>query len=187
MILHALVDDLATARDAVDGGATVLQLRLKELPTAAVVELGRPFRDLCLEAGVTFFVNDDVEAAIVLEAQGVHLGRADKGIERSREAGLRLGLSAQTLTEALAADRERPDYLGVGPVWPTPLKPEAGALGLRGLREICKAVEAPVVAIGGIDASNAALCLEAGAAGVAVVRAAVAASAVRAAIERAAV
>jgi thiamine-phosphate pyrophosphorylase len=180
VILHALVDDLSVARIAVEGGATVLQLRLKSLHTPLVVEQGRPFRDLCAEAGVTFVVNDDVDAAIELEAGGVHLGRTDDGIKRAREAGLLLGLSAQTLEEALEVDRERPDYLGVGPVWPTPTKPEAAALGLDGLREVCAAVEAPVVAIGGIDASNAALCFEAGAGGVA-------ASAVRAAIERAAV
>jgi thiamine-phosphate pyrophosphorylase len=187
VILHALVDDLAIARAAIAGGATVLQLRLKDLPSAVVVERGGPFRDLCAEAGVTFVVNDDVEAAIRLEADGVHLGRTDRGIERAREAGLRLGLSAQTLAEAENADRERPDYLGVGPVWSTPVKPDALALGLDALREICGAVEAPVVAIGGIDATNAALCLESGAAGVAVVRAAADSSAIRAALERAAV
>ena len=187
MILHALVDDLTTARTAVEGGASVLQLRLKQLPTPAVVERGRPFRDLCREAGVTFVVNDDVAAALQLDADGVHLGRTDEGIEQARDVGLRLGLSAQNLDEALAADREHPDYLGVGPVWETPTKPEAAPLGLDGLREVCDAVEAPVVAIGGVDASNAAFCVEAGAAGVAVVRAAADASAVRAAIERAAV
>jgi thiamine-phosphate pyrophosphorylase len=187
MILHALVDELSTARAAVAGGATVVQLRLKDVPTAVVVERGRPFRDLCFAEDVTFVVDDDVEAAIELGADGVHLGRTDKGTERAREAGLVLGLSAQTLDEALAADRERPDYVGVGPVWPTPIKPEAPALGLDGLREICASVAAPVVAIGGIGAPNAALCLEAGAAGVAVVRAAADAAAVRAAIERAAV
>ena len=187
MILHALVDELSTAHAAVEGGATVLQLRLKDAPTATVVEHGAPFRELCAEAGVTFVVNDDVEAAIRLNADGVHLGQADQGIERAREAGLLLGLSAQTLAEALSADSDRPDYLGVGPVWPTPVKPDATALGLDGLREICARVEGPVVAIGGIDAANAALCLEAGAIGVAVVRAAAESSAIRAAIERAAV
>jgi thiamine-phosphate pyrophosphorylase len=187
MILHALVDDLATARAAVEGGATVLQLRLKDLPTGVIVERGEPFRDLCTQAGVTFIVNDDVEAAIALGAQGVHLGRTDKGIERAREAGLLLGLSAQSLAEAVEAEREGPDYLGAGPVWRTRVKPDASAFGLDGLREITAAVEAPVIAIGGIDESNAALCLEAGAAGVAVVRAAARAKAVRAAIERAAV
>jgi thiamine-phosphate pyrophosphorylase len=187
MILHVLVDDLEVARTAIDGGATLIQLRLKNLSTTELVEKGLPFRDLCAKASVTFVVNDDVEAAIRLGAHGVHLGRGDEGIERARAAGLKLGLSAQSLDEALAADNERPDYLGVGPVWATPVKPGVPTLGLDGLREICESVATPVVAIGGIDATKAALCLEAGAVGVAVVRASTDAAAVRTALERAAV
>jgi thiamine-phosphate pyrophosphorylase len=187
MILHALVDDLGVARVAIESGATLVQLRVKNASTAQLVEHGLPFRDLCARASVTFVVNDDVEAAIQLKADGVHLGREDEGIERAREAGLLLGLSAQTLDEAMAADNERPAYLGVGPVWATPSKPGAWPMGLDTLREICESVGTPVVAIGGIDATNAALCLEAGAAGVAVVRASTSVTAVRTALERAAV
>jgi thiamine-phosphate pyrophosphorylase len=187
LILHALVDDLEVARAAINGGATLIQLRLKNLSTAQLVEKGLPFRDLCANAYVTFVVNDDVDAAIRLGADGVHLGCEDEGIEQARAAGLLLGLSAQSLEDALAADDERPDYLGVGPVWTTPVKPGVPPLGLDGLREICESVAAPVVAIGGIDATKAALCLEAGAVGVAVVRASVDAAAVRTALERAAV
>jgi thiamine-phosphate pyrophosphorylase len=187
MILHALVDDLGVARVAIEGGATLVQLRVKNVSTTQLVEYGLPFRDLCGRARVTFVVNDDVEAAIRLRADGVHLGREDEGIERARQAGLLLGLSAQTLDEAMAADNERPEYLGVGPVWATPSKPGARAMGLETLREICESVGTPVVAIGGIDATNAALCLEAGAVGVAVVRASTSVTAVRTALERAAV
>jgi len=187
VILHAIVDDLRVARAAINGGATHVQLRLKNLPTAELIDEGRPFRDLCARSGVMLIVNDDVDAAIALEADGAHLGREDEGIERAREANLLLGLSAQTLEEGLAADNERPDYLGVGPVWATPIKPGVPALGLDGLAEICESVAAPVVAIGGVDATNAALCLEAGAIGVAVVRASTDAAAVRTALERAAV
>jgi thiamine-phosphate diphosphorylase len=187
VILHALVDDLDVARAAVAGGATVVQLRLKDVSSADLVERGRTFRELCAEAGVSFVVNDDVEAAIALGADGVHLGRDDDGIDQARRAGLLLGLSAQTPEEARGVDAERPDYIGAGPVWRTSTKPDAPVLGLDGLREVCAGVVAPVVAIGGIDATNAAACFEAGAAGVAVVRAATDAAAVRAAIERAAV
>lgn len=187
MILHALVDDYDVARVAVDGGATLIQLRQKKASTSQLVEQGLPFRNLCANARVTFVLNDDVEAAIKLEADGVHLGREDEGIERAREAGLLIGLSAQTLDEAMAADQESPAYLGVGPVWATPIKPGARPIGLDGLREICQSVATPVVAIGGVDAARAALCLDAGAVGVAVVRAAVDAGAVRTALERAAV
>jgi thiamine-phosphate pyrophosphorylase len=187
VILHALVEDYEVARRAIDGGATLVQLRLKDLSTSQLVEEGRHFRDLCASSGVSFVVNDDVEAAIRLEADGVHLGREDDGIERARAAGLKLGLSAQSLEEAVAADNEHPDYLGVGPVWATPVKPGVPPLGLAALREICESVAAPVVAIGGVDATNAALCLEAGAVGVAVVRSSTDAAAVRTALERAAV
>jgi thiamine-phosphate pyrophosphorylase len=163
--VHAIVGDLETARQAVAAGATVVQLRLKA-PTAEIVDRGRGFRAL----PVTFVVNDDVEAALELGADGVHLGRSDSGAEAARAAGLLLGRSVSTVREALAVEA---DYLGAGPVWPTPSKVDADPpIGLDGLRAICRAVSTPVIAIGGIDASNAGDCIRAGAAGVAVIRAA---------------
>jgi thiamine-phosphate pyrophosphorylase len=183
--LHAIVDELETARIAVEGGATVVQWRLKDAPRVDVVERGRATRSLCARYGVPFFVNDDVEAALMLGADGVHLGREDEGAETAREQGLMLGLSATTIEEARAADG-RADYIGAGPVWATPSKPDADPLiGLDGLRELCEAVSTPVMAIGGIDASNAADCIRAGAAGVAVIRAARNAAALRQAIDAA--
>ena len=168
MKLHALVEDLETAERAVEGGATVVQLRVKEASTDELVEAGRGFGDL----GVTFVVNDDVEAAIRLGADGVHLGQTDEGAERALEAGLLLGLSATTRREAAVAEYRGAGYIGAGPVWATPSKSDAAPpIGLDGLREICQSVSVPVVAIGGIDATNAADCLRAGAAGVAVIRA----------------
>ena len=168
MRLHAIVDDFRAAAIAVEGGATVIQLRLKGASTEEVVEAGRPFRGL----PVTFIVNDDVEAALELEADGVHLGRTDPGAERAVDTGLILGTSAASVEEARAGERVGATYVGAGPIWPTPSKPDADPpIGLDGLAEICAAVSIPVVAIGGIDASNAADCIAAGAAGVAVVRA----------------
>jgi thiamine-phosphate pyrophosphorylase len=167
--LHALVEDLATARTAVEGGATVIQLRVKDAPTRELVEVGRPLREL----DAMFVVNDDVEAAIRLEADGVHLGRDDDGAERALGAGLKLGVSAWDVGQAIAGERLGAAYIGAGPIWATPSKPDADPpIGLDGLREVCDAVSIPVVAIGGIDATNAADCIAAGAAGVAVVRAA---------------
>ncbi len=181
MRLHALVSDLETARAAVEGGATVVQLRLKA-PTEEVVEAGRGFREL----PATFVVNDDVEAALRLEADGVHLGRSDAGAERAVAEGLLLGTSASSVEEARGGKARGAAYIGAGPVWPTPTKPDADPpIGLEGLAEICRAVSIPVVAIGGVDAANAAECIRAGAAGVAVVRAAVDARAVRAAVDAA--
>ena len=176
MRLHALVEDLETARAAVEGGATVVQLRLKDASTDEVVERGRGFRELL----TTFVVNDDVEAALRLGADGVHLGRVDSGAEQALERGLMLGLSAATVREAADAEARGAAYVGAGPVWETPSKADADpAIGLEGLRRICAAVSIPVVAIGGIDASNARACIEAGAAGVAVIRAARDAAAIR--------
>jgi thiamine-phosphate pyrophosphorylase len=184
--LHALVRDVETARTAIDGGATVIQLRLPGAPTADVVECGRALLALCRESAVALVVNDDVRAALELGADGVHLGRSDEGAELARRAGLPLGLSAGSGDEARDAERQGAAYVGAGPVWETPSKPDAGpAIGLDGLREICRAVSVPVVAIGGVDASNAGACIEAGAVGVAVIRAATDAAALRAAIDAA--
>lgn len=165
MRLHALVADLETAKRAIEAGATVVQLRVKG-PTDEIVARGRGFRAL----GTTFVVNDDVDAALELGADGVHLGQDDAGAERARERGLLLGRSATTYDEAVGADG---DYVGFGPVWATPSKADAApATGVDELARVCVAVGVPVVAIGGIDASNAAACIRAGAAGVAVIRAA---------------
>jgi thiamine-phosphate pyrophosphorylase len=182
MRLHAIVEDLASARAAAEGGATVVQLRRKGASTNELVEAGRGFGDL--EA--TFVVNDDVEAALRLGADGVHLGRDDPGAERAVAEGLLLGTSAATIEEARAGEALGAAYVGAGPVWATPSKPDADPpIGLDGLAAICAAVSVPVVAIGGVDASNAGDCIRAGAAGVAVVRAARDAAAVRAAVDAA--
>ena len=181
MRLHAVVSDLETARAAVEGGATVVQLRVKA-PTEQVVEAGRGFREL----PATFVVNDDIDAAVELGADGVHLGREDEGAERALAAALLVGVSAASVAEARAGEVGGAAYVGAGPVWATPTKPDADPpIGLEGLAEICRAVSVPVIAIGGVDSSNAAACIQAGAAGVAVVRAATDAAALRAAIDAA--
>jgi thiamine-phosphate pyrophosphorylase len=167
MKVHALVEDAETARRAVADGATVVQLRLKGAPTAEIVARGRELLDL--EAQLV--VNDDVDAALELGC-GVHLGQSDAGAERAAAAGIPLGISARTRREAAVAEYSGATYIGAGPIWATPSKPDADApIGLEGLREVCLAVTIPVVAIGGIDAANAADCIRAGASGVAVIRA----------------
>lgn len=180
--LQAIVTDIVSARSAVAGGATAIQLRLKGASTDAVVRAGGPFGELA----TTFIVNDDVEAAIALDADGVHLGAGDQGVERALDAGLILGMSASYPQDAVGCEGRGAAYIGCGPVWPTPSKPDAGdAIGLDGLALVCRAVRIPVVAIGGVDVSNAGACIEAGAAGVAVIRAASSARAVREAVEAA--
>ena len=181
MRLHVLVADEETGRRAAAGGATVIQLRLKEAPTEEVVALGQALGDLDLE----LVVNDDVDAALELRC-GVHLGQGDAGIERAREAGIMLGISATKRREAALAEFAGATYIGAGPIWETPSKPDAASpIGLDGLRDICLSVSIPVVAIGGIDASNAAECIRAGAAGVAVIRAVAEIEALRAALDEA--
>ena len=168
MRVHALVEDAPTGLRAVEDGATVVQLRLKDAPTARVVEIGRRL----VGAGATFVVNDDVDAALELGADGVHLGRGDAGAELALERGLHLGLSAASVEEAVQAAARGAAYIGAGPIWTTPSKADADPpIGLSGLADIARAVEVPVVAIGGVDATNAADCIRAGAAGVAVIRA----------------
>jgi thiamine-phosphate pyrophosphorylase len=184
--LHCIVEDAATARLAADGGATVIQLRLKDVATDEVVERGGEVADVAREARVTFVVNDDLDAALALAADGVHLGRGDPGKERARAAGLLLGVSAASVDEARIGVAQGADYIGAGPVWATPSKVDADPpIGLDGLATICAAVAVPVVAIGGIDASNAAACIGAGAIGVAVIRAVADARAVREAVDAA--
>lgn len=181
MRLHALVSDEATARRAAAGGATVVQLRLKDAPTADVVALGRALADLDVE----LVVNDDVDAAISLGV-GVHLGQGDAGVERALAAGIPIGLSVTTRREAAVAEYGGATYLGAGPIWTTPSKPDAAPpIGLDGLRDIFLSVSIPVVAIGGIDASNAGDCIRAGATGVAVIRAVAEIEALRAAVDEA--
>ena len=173
--------DEETARRAAAGGATVVQLRLKGESTAAIVALGRSLEDLDAE----LVVNDDLDAALELGC-GVHLGQGDPGIERAREAGMPLGISVAKRREAAVAEFAGASYLGAGPIWPTPSKPDAGEpIGIDGLRDICLSVSIPVVAIGGIDASNAAECIRAGAAGVAVIRAVAQIEALRAVVDEA--
>jgi thiamine-phosphate pyrophosphorylase len=183
MKLHAIVSDLETARAAIEGGATVIQLRLKDLPTEELIDRGTPFRLLCEQMNVTFVVNDDVQAALALLADGVHLGRDDEGVELAVEAGLMVGRSATSAEEAKRAEDEGAGYIGAGPVWATPSKPDSDPpIGLEGLRAISEAVEIPVIAIGGIDASNVRDCIDVGAFGVAVLRAAAQTAEIRAAL-----
>jgi thiamine-phosphate pyrophosphorylase len=179
--VHALVEDAETARRAVADGATVVQLRLKGAPTTELVAIGREL----LELDAQLVVNDDVDAALELGC-GVHLGQSDPGAERATAAGIPLGISARTRREAAVAEFSGATYIGAGPVWATPSKTDADEpIGLDGLREVCLAVTIPVVAIGGIDASNARDCIRAGASGVAVIRAVSELRALRAAVDAA--
>lgn len=162
-------------RAVLRGGAPAVQLRSKYGTARELVELTRTLLAETRSAGALLFVNDRVDVALAGDADGVHLGDDDLPLTAARRivpSGFLLGRSVETLEQARIAEREGADYLGVGPVFATESKPDAGApIGLTGLGRVAGAVQIPVVGIGGIDHSNAAAVREAGAAGIAVIRA----------------
>ena len=176
---------LDIVRAAVDGGVTCVQVREKTVSSRKYLERLAPVRDLLRERGVPLFVNDRVDIALAVEADGVHLGQTDMPLALARRiAGDRLiiGISCEAAQDAVEAERGGADYVSVSPVFATPTKTDtAPALGLDGVRAIRAAVRVPVVTIGGINASNAADVIRAGADGVCVVSAIVGAPDPRAA------
>jgi len=170
-------DRIATlAAAALRGGADILQLRHKLLGRSDLVALARRLRALTRNAGALFVVNDHVDLAVLSEADGVHLGADDLSIGAARHvAGHRLliGASASTPEAALAAIRAGADYIGCGPAFATPLKPQKAVIGPGGVAGVTSGVgpSVPVFAIGGIDASNIAQLTAAGLRRACVVRA----------------
>ena len=176
------------AEAAIRGGATAVQLRMKDEPARVMLDAAREIAPLCRAAGVAFIVNDRVDVALIAGADGVHIGQDDlpaRDVRALMGPRALVGVSAATVEEGEAAERMGADYLGVGAVYPTGTKPDAGApVGLARLGEIRRAVRLPVVGIGGITADNAAAVVEAGASGVAVITAVTMAKDVAAATRR---
>ncbi|NEN85730.1 thiamine phosphate synthase [Paenibacillus elgii] len=173
---HEEKSALDIARAALDGGVTMIQLREKKAPLSRVIAEGRALRELCREYGVPFLVNDRVDVALALDADGVHVGQDDlPGSEARKLLGEDkiIGISAGTMAEAERAMAEGADYLGVGAVYSTLTKGDAGEpIGTGLISEIKQRwPHTGMVGIGGIDASNAAPVVQAGADGVAVVSA----------------
>lgn len=170
---------LAVIEAAIAGGATVVQYREKAASTRQMIAEALALRELTRRAGVPLIVNDRLDVALAIDADGVHVGQDDMPAAVARRLigpDKLLGVSAANLAEAMQAVQDGADYLGVGPVFATPTKPDAAPpIGMEGLREICRHVPLPVVAIGGINAANAAAAIAAGAQGIAVVSAVVAA------------
>ncbi|MCF6370286.1 thiamine phosphate synthase [Rhizobium halophilum] len=164
-----------TATLAVAGGVTMVQLRDKAADTAAMTEAGRALKAALAGTGVRLIVNDDVDAAIAIGADGVHVGQADLEVARVREQispDMILGLSVETVELARAVEPELVDYVGVGPVFATGTKPDHKApIGFEGLRKVIAAAPVRAVAIGGLKAEHAAHVLASGAEGLAVVSA----------------
>ena len=182
MLLYAVTDSAwldgrtlpSCVEQAIEGGATFIQLREKDAPLERIVELGRKILPICHAAGVPFVVDDDVEAAIAIGADGVHVGQDDMACASARTAlgpDAIIGVSAQTVEQALCAQADGADYLGVGALIPTPTKPEAVDVTFDELARICAAVDIPVVGIGGLNAKTIPQFEGSGADGAAVVSA----------------
>lgn len=171
---------LDIARAALAGGADALQLRDKTATAHNLCTSAREIQPLARKMGAAFLVNDRVDVALLTGADGAHVGPEDLPVRDARRILARpaiLGVSAGTVEEARRAQKEGADYIGVGPVFPTTTKPDAGEpLGPEGLARIVRAVTIPVVAIGGIHHENVAAVIRAGAAGAAVVAAVVSAA-----------
>jgi thiamine-phosphate pyrophosphorylase len=170
---------LEIVRAAVGGGATVVQLREKDCSTREFIEQAMAIKDFLKGRGVPLIINDRVDVAQAVEADGVHLGQTDMPLGMAKRIlgdSMIIGISAESLQDAVEAEKGGADYLGVSPIYATPTKTDtAPPLGLEGLREIRNAVRIPLVGIGGLNRHNAAEVIRSGADGVAVVSAIVAA------------
>ena len=168
-------DLAALVAEAVAGGVTAVQLRGKGLTARALVELGRELASRLAASGVPLLVNDRLDAALACGAAGVHLGQDDLPVPAARAIlgpGRTIGVSVNTPEEARRAEAEGADHVGAGPAYATSTKETSlPVLGPEGIGLIKRAVSVPVVAIGGIDAGNAAALAAAGADGIAVVSA----------------
>ena len=160
--------------EALRGGATFVQLREKELDDDAFLAEAIEIQALCKKYNVPFVINDNVEIARKINADGVHVGQSDMEAGNVRAIlgeNKILGVSAQTVEQALLAEARGADYLGVGAVFHTGSKADADDVSHETLREICKAVRIPVVAIGGIGKHNVLELSGSGICGIAVISA----------------
>lgn len=183
--LHVLTDHewslgrdmLTVARGALEGGATIIQLRDKTASTRHLIEEGLALRALTREYHALLMVNDRVDIALAVDADGAHVGQDDMPASLARQLlgpERILGVSAATMQEAAEAVAGEADYLGVGPIFPSLGKADAGpSTGVYLLTELASTCPIPLVAIGGIAVENAMAVIRAGAAGIAVITAVV--------------
>lgn len=165
-------DFYAAIEEALQAGVTLLQLREKDVSFQELLEEGRKVQALCRKYQVPFLIDDQVEVARALDADGVHLGQEDEAIERARAVLDRekiIGISAHNVEEALEAQRKGADYLGVGALYPTGSKKDASVLAPGVFRQVVEAVRIPVVGIGGIHEAQYGQVLDQGAAGCAMI------------------
>jgi thiamine-phosphate pyrophosphorylase len=182
LLLYAVTDRawcgkrtlLEQVEEALQGGVTMVQLREKELPEAEFLAEAQTMRELCHKYHVPFIVNDNVKIALASKADGIHVGQEDMPASEVRKLvgpKMIIGVSAETLEEALKAEKDGADYLGVGAVFPTATKLDAEAVTVQTLQAITGAVQIPVCAIGGIKENNMPQLKNSGIDGVAIVSA----------------
>ena len=192
MLLYAVTDRAwvgeqtlyQQVESALKGGATCVQLREKQLGDAEFLQEAIEIHALCQQYGVPLFINDNVDVAVKCHAEGIHVGQDDMAALDARAKlgpDKLIGVSAHTVEEALLAEKQGADYLGVGAVFPTSSKSDVGEMSYETLKAICKAVSIPVVAIGGISGENVGKLAGSGICGVAVISAIYAAKDVKAA------
>ncbi|HEX2695036.1 MAG TPA: thiamine phosphate synthase [Acidobacteriota bacterium] len=166
---------VSVVEEAVRGGTTMIQLRAKGLETREFLELATRMASALKRRSIPLIINDRMDIALACRADGVHLGQDDMPPDMARKLlgkSRIIGVSVNTLKEAREAERLGADYVGLGPIYPTSTKDtDLPVLGPEGIRRIRKKIGIPIVAIGGINAGNAADVMKAGAAGVAVVSA----------------
>jgi len=166
-----LKDDV---RKSLEGGVTFLQLREKSLDEKAFLEEAKQLKKVCAEYKVPFVINDNVDIAYKIDADGVHIGQDDmqvKDVRMKLGKDKIIGVSAHTVEEAVLAEKEGADYLGVGAVFQTKSKKNVKAMPYDTLKAICEAVSIPVVAIGGIERENVEMLSGSGVCGIAVISA----------------
>ncbi len=159
---------------AIKGGATFIQLREKELDSEHFLQEAVEIKKLCQKYQVPFVINDNIEIALAMDADGVHVGQSDMAAGNVRKllgGNKIIGVSAQTVEQAILAEEQGADYLGVGAVFPTGSKADAEDVSRETLEAICKAVHIPVIAIGGITKENVSRLQGSGICGIAVISA----------------
>ena len=160
--------------EALKGGVTFVQLREKNLDDTAFLQEAKEIKELCARFHVPFVINDNVDIAAEIDADGVHVGQSDMeagDVRKKLGPDKIIGVSAQTVEQALRAQAHGADYLGVGAVFPTGSKADAGEVSHDTVREICRAVDIPVIAIGGITRENVIELKGTGICGIAVISA----------------
>ena len=174
-------------RESIAGGAKIIQLRDKIATTRKLIEIGEKLREITLKAGVIFIVNDRVDIALSVDADGVHLGEDDMPIAYARKIlgeGKIIGISVDNVEKAKIAEAEGADYIALGPIFSTKKKINAGEpVGVEEIKKVKSIVRLPVIAIGGINLQNIQLVAMAGADSVAVISAVVGAPDIRRAMK----